>query len=130
MMTAAAVGSTPPARTSNARTSTPRRRASRSMAHDCSRPRYDPASPRRSEEHTSELQSLRHLVCRLLLEKKKKVNKNESNTDGENTRSWGPPHAKDSTDATTTEADSYLSDKRCHDSLTMDISALALHTTL
>src|SRR5947199_4399906 len=30
-------------------------------------------SPRivRSEEHTSELQSLRHLVCRLLLEKKK-----------------------------------------------------------
>src|SRR5262245_63486125 len=31
---------------------------------------------RRSEEHTSELQSLRHLVCRLLLEKKKKkINK-------------------------------------------------------
>src|SRR5205814_9771624 len=28
----------------------------------------------RSEEHTSELQSLRHLVCRLLLEKKKKNN--------------------------------------------------------
>src|SRR5436853_3937744 len=27
----------------------------------------------RSEEHTSELQSLRHLVCRLLLEKKKRV---------------------------------------------------------
>src|SRR5258705_8911323 len=27
----------------------------------------------RSEEHTSELQSLRHLVCRLLLEKKKKI---------------------------------------------------------
>src|SRR5438045_4617747 len=27
----------------------------------------------RSEEHTSELQSLRHLVCRLLLEKKKKT---------------------------------------------------------
>src|SRR5258705_8090585 len=30
-----------------------------------------PAVPPRSEEHTSELQSLRHLVCRLLLEKKK-----------------------------------------------------------
>src|SRR5262245_64919021 len=30
------------------------------------------AGARRSEEHTSELQSLRHLVCRLLLEKKKK----------------------------------------------------------
>src|SRR5438045_4410276 len=29
----------------------------------------------RSEEHTSELQSLRHLVCRLLLEKKKNINK-------------------------------------------------------
>src|SRR5262245_2875122 len=29
----------------------------------------------RSEEHTSELQSLRHLVCRLLLEKKKTQNK-------------------------------------------------------
>src|SRR5262245_64146560 len=27
----------------------------------------------RSEEHTSELQSLRHLVCRLLLEKKKRA---------------------------------------------------------
>src|ERR1035438_4235850 len=32
-------------------------------------PVRDPQS--RSEEHTSELQSLRHLVCRLLLEKKK-----------------------------------------------------------
>src|SRR5256884_3768701 len=32
----------------------------------------------RSEEHTSELQSRLHLVCRLLLEKKK--NKNHSNT--------------------------------------------------
>src|SRR6266481_8373045 len=31
---------------------------------------------RRSEEHTSELQSQFHLVCRLLLEKKKKKNNN------------------------------------------------------
>src|SRR5438045_5181571 len=30
----------------------------------------DPFQAPRSEEHTSELQSLRHLVCRLLLEKK------------------------------------------------------------
>src|SRR5690554_7867953 len=30
-------------------------------------------SGRRSEEHTSELQSRPHLVCRLLLEKKKKI---------------------------------------------------------
>src|SRR3712207_7001530 len=29
--------------------------------------------PRRSEEHTSELQSRQYLVCRLLLEKKKKT---------------------------------------------------------
>src|SRR5205823_13585601 len=32
----------------------------------------------RSEEHTSELQSLAYLVCRLLLEKKKKNKKNRS----------------------------------------------------
>src|SRR5437899_5433377 len=31
----------------------------------------------RSEEHTSELQSLRHLVCRLLLEKKKNIGTND-----------------------------------------------------
>src|SRR5262245_62845050 len=36
----------------------------------CYRP--DECQVQRSEEHTSELQSLRHLVCRLLLEKKKK----------------------------------------------------------
>src|SRR5258708_30798148 len=32
---------------------------------------------RRSEEHTSELQSPDHLVCRLLLEKKKNINEDE-----------------------------------------------------
>src|SRR5262245_64010271 len=34
----------------------------------------------RSEEHTSELQSLRHLVCRLLLEKKKQTKTAETAT--------------------------------------------------
>src|SRR5262245_62307628 len=34
----------------------------------------------RSEEHTSELQSLRHLVCRLLLEKKKNKKTKEIRT--------------------------------------------------
>src|SRR5438045_7085214 len=34
----------------------------------------------RSEEHTSELQSLRHLVCRLLLEKKKNINSHFSSS--------------------------------------------------
>src|SRR2546422_4700981 len=33
---------------------------------------YGPRRGTRSEEHTSELQSRLHLVCRLLLEKKKK----------------------------------------------------------
>src|SRR5690349_24928202 len=35
--------------------------------------RPDAARPHRSEEHTSELQSRRDLVCRLLLEKKKSI---------------------------------------------------------
>src|SRR5947199_6612083 len=40
------------------------------------------AKRRRSEEHTSELQSLRHLVCRLLLEKKKNnARKNDARLD-------------------------------------------------
>src|SRR2546426_7609114 len=38
------------------------------------------AGERRSEEHTSELQSPCNLVCRLLLEKKKKKNKNINET--------------------------------------------------
>src|SRR2546422_7261277 len=38
-----------------------------------------PSSARRSEEHTSELQSRLHLVCRLLLEKKKKKKKIHDN---------------------------------------------------
>src|SRR2546422_3719146 len=35
----------------------------------------------RSEEHTSELQSRLHLVCRLLLEKKKKIKRTQTHTD-------------------------------------------------
>src|SRR5438445_7162524 len=47
----------------------------RERRHHASLPRgaVGPASvPARSEEHTSELQSRQYLVCRLLLEKKKK----------------------------------------------------------
>src|SRR5690349_23661637 len=40
--------------------------------------------PSRSEEHTSELQSRRDLVCRLLLEKKKKKMKNTYNHETQN----------------------------------------------
>src|SRR5258708_21212587 len=38
--------------------------------------RWDLLAPSRSEEHTSELQSPDHLVCRLLLEKKKESYRN------------------------------------------------------
>src|SRR2546422_6307506 len=40
------------------------------------RPSHREAELLRSEEHTSELQSRLHLVCRLLLEKKKKITLN------------------------------------------------------
>src|SRR5688572_32689017 len=40
--------------------------------HGGRRPGQGAGAPRRSEEHTSELQSQSNLVCRLLLEKKKK----------------------------------------------------------
>src|SRR2546425_5058604 len=60
--------------------STPAGRTSRGEATDtsagCRAPsRRRSRRARRSEEHTSELQSLAYLVCRLLLEKKKKNNK-------------------------------------------------------
>src|SRR5258708_30017514 len=42
-----------------------------SSAMQLSMSRHYPVYPVRSEEHTSELQSPDHLVCRLLLEKKK-----------------------------------------------------------
>src|SRR5258708_25905319 len=63
--------------------------SSRKMAQGCTAPKASGAHNRiavaaaksvaldrrkRSEEHTSELQSPDHLVCRLLLEKKKKKN--------------------------------------------------------
>src|SRR2546422_6289790 len=41
---------------------------------------------RRSEEHTSELQSRLHLVCRLLLEKKKKKKKKQTKSARDTTR--------------------------------------------
>src|SRR2546426_9219589 len=45
----------------------------------------------RSEEHTSELQSPCNLVCRLLLEKKKKTNSN-SGTEQQRTPYQSPPY--------------------------------------
>src|SRR2546422_7628668 len=46
-------------------------RAGRAQLHPEPRPLVDAPDVVRSEEHTSELQSRLHLVCRLLLEKKK-----------------------------------------------------------
>src|SRR3989441_8665080 len=54
-----------------------RRRLRRRQHHHARRAARRP----RSEEHTSELQSLAYLVCRLLLEKKKKKRDIKSNTD-------------------------------------------------
>src|SRR5205809_5863015 len=46
-----------------------------------------PIRARRSEEHTSELQSRLHLVCRLLLEKKKKTDSVDDDVDDGATQS-------------------------------------------
>src|SRR5690348_17375088 len=47
-----------------------------------------PGPAARSEEHTSELQSPVHLVCRLLLEKKKKKEKTERSITGTCNGCW------------------------------------------
>src|SRR5438046_4624071 len=49
------------------------------IANELNVPIKTTAGPLRSEEHTSELQSLTNLVCRLLLEKKKKPKKQTHN---------------------------------------------------
>src|SRR5439155_17423943 len=66
-----AAGSTPAVGSSRNRTSGRCSRAQPSASRCCHPPESCPASCARSEEHTSELQSRGHLVCRLLLEKKK-----------------------------------------------------------
>src|SRR5712675_3080229 len=58
------------------RSSPIRRRVARAPATLTTRSASCITGRRRSEEHTSELQSRLHLVCRLLLEKKKKKEKN------------------------------------------------------
>src|SRR5438045_5741029 len=52
-----------------------RRSSSPTRPGACTARRWSSTATMRSGEHTSELQSLRHLVCRLLLEKKKKKKK-------------------------------------------------------
>src|SRR5256885_5179302 len=61
----------PPIRTKSARERSRRHRRDRDRGLDRARRRSQwPLARRRSEEHTSELQSPCNLVCRLLLEKK------------------------------------------------------------
>src|SRR2546425_7020878 len=59
-------------RSNSRRTSSRPRRAIRAANSTSSNTRARDRAQARSEEHTSELQSLAYLVCRLLLEKKKK----------------------------------------------------------
>src|SRR3989449_8478459 len=67
-----------------ARSSTsPRRRGSPWAIGSPSGPRSPTTTTTRSEEHASELQSRLHLVCRLLLEKKKKNYQHQSQSHNE-----------------------------------------------
>src|SRR5438132_4071876 len=61
----------------------PRARGFR-VGHVCTRRRHTPPLALRSEEHTSELQSHSDLVCRLLLEKKKKNKDRHDNDSSDN----------------------------------------------
>src|SRR3712207_7130959 len=69
--------SPPIATSSSGRTCPSAPRSSRPPVRAAGSPSRSPRSVRmrRSEEHTSELQSRQYLVCRLLLEKKKKTEK-------------------------------------------------------
>src|SRR5258708_22976077 len=62
----------------------------------------------RSEEHTSELQSPDHLVCRLLLEKKKNQNKHEASRQETNEVIPLPTHHTAAQNATTAAHRSHL----------------------
>src|SRR5258708_30456771 len=55
------------------RSSVERQQRTMKSAPQCGSGKSCSPTVRRSEEHTSELQSPDHLVCRLLLEKKKKI---------------------------------------------------------
>src|SRR5690349_23995347 len=66
--------------------------ARRVTANAPNKPAIKPSAdrPMRSEEHTSELQSRRDLVCRLLLEKKKKNNRTSISHPRRRSRRRGP----------------------------------------
>src|SRR5699024_11320821 len=64
-----------PSRPSHSRPRNPAADSSVCAEHVVPAPRLQQSDLTRSEEHTSELQSRFDLVCRLLLEKKKNINK-------------------------------------------------------
>src|SRR5438093_6877450 len=66
-------------RSRRTRAATCRCRCGRCMSPRRCPSRHRHVAARRSEEHTSELQSLTNLVCRLLLEKKKTLKKQSIN---------------------------------------------------
>src|SRR5690554_2797771 len=74
-------------------------------------------SAERSEEHTSELQSRPHLVCRLLLEKKKKNTKNHNKNN-----LTAEPHIQ----LNNSNVIFFL----CNDTATTEIYTLSLHDAL
>src|SRR5688572_31170372 len=71
-LSARRIPSPPPSTLANASHRPFARRASFQSARLCDSAPFAPRQHARSEEHTSELQSQSNLVCRLLLEKKKK----------------------------------------------------------
>src|SRR3989304_1712823 len=98
------------------------------------------SAPRlRSEEHTSELQSRLHLVCRLLLEKKNKE-KNQTGVRGATARTERsrdgamlPPHLwsqRYDVFATPTCADPFVAFFFFNDTATTEIYTLSLHDAL
>src|SRR2546430_7012897 len=73
----------------------PRAAAAAIPSHRSARPasaRWCRARHGRSEEHTSELQSQSNLVCRLLLEKKKKKQKHIRPTQDNTLHAWPHQH--------------------------------------
>src|SRR5207237_6422506 len=82
--------SSPPAPPATAARAT-RCPATRACRRAASRARPTPRCSSRSEEHTSELQSHLNLVCRLLLEKKKKK-QTDNNTMTRKLEHTQPPH--------------------------------------
>src|SRR3989440_3430212 len=83
----------------------------RSSAHACSSPENG-SSKARSEEHTSELQSRSDLVCRLLLEKKKKKQGHQKGAEDHTHQPEGPYQGIHSIQPDRAEADSEIAHPR------------------